>query len=78
MSAKKETLSSALGSMAKEKKKSEENKKVLESIAEMLRLKDISLDDVGDIKKITIIMSIHYFFSNWKNGCIYTEFSIRF
>ena len=54
MSAKKQPLSSALNNIAREDKKSQDNKKVLDSIAEMLRLKDISLDDIGDIKKISI------------------------
>ena len=57
MNAKKQPLSSALSSIAKEKKQSEQSKKVLDSIAEMLRLKDISLEDVGEIKKISINQS---------------------
>lgn len=51
-------LASTLNQISQEKKKSEESRKVLGAIAEMLERKGISLDEVGDIKRVSVYQSI--------------------
>lgn len=51
-------LVSTLNQISQEKKKSEENRKVLGAIAEMLERKGISLDEVGDVKRVSVYQSI--------------------
>jgi hypothetical protein len=52
------SLASNLGKIATENQRSENKKKLLGSIAEMLERKNIDLDEIGDIKRVSLYQSV--------------------
>jgi len=51
-------LASTLNKIAGEKRRAEEQKKILGAIADMLERKNISLDEIGEIKRVSVYQSI--------------------